>query len=38
MVEHPKVDEAPSNLINNGVYLLPKKIFSLIKEVPMSPK
>lgn len=38
MVEHPKVDEAPSNLINNGVYLLPKKIFSLIKEVPISAK
>lgn len=38
MVEHPKVEEAPSNLINNGVYLLPKKIFSIIKDLPISPK
>jgi UTP--glucose-1-phosphate uridylyltransferase len=38
MIEHPKVGEAPSNLINNGVYLLPKKIFSLIKQLPIWPK
>ena len=27
MVEKPSVEEAPSNLIMIGVYILPKKIF-----------
>ncbi len=38
MVENPKIEEAPSNLINNGVYLLPKKIFSIIEQLSMGPK
>ncbi|NPA62363.1 MAG: UTP--glucose-1-phosphate uridylyltransferase GalU [Methanococci archaeon] len=35
MVEKPKVDEAPSNLIITGAYLLSPKIFEKIKETPV---
>ncbi len=38
MVEKPKVEEAPSNLIMFGVYILPKKIFNIIEKTPVDPK
>ena len=38
IVEWPKVEEAPSNLICNGVYLLPKRIFQLIDQVKIDEK
>jgi UTP-glucose-1-phosphate uridylyltransferase len=36
IVEQPKVEDAPSNLVCNGVYLLPKSIFSLIEKTPIN--
>lgn len=35
IVEQPKVEDAPSNLVCNGVYLLPKSIFPLLKDLPI---
>ena len=36
IVEQPKVEDAPSNLVCNGVYLLPKSIFSWIEKTPIN--
>ena len=36
IVEQPKQEDAPSNLVCNGVYLLPKTIFPLIKQTPIN--
>ncbi len=35
MIEKPNPQEAPSNLIMIGVYILPKKIFNIIKQTPI---
>lgn len=35
IVEQPKVEDAPSNLVCNGVYILPKTIFPLLKNLPI---
>jgi UTP-glucose-1-phosphate uridylyltransferase len=35
MIEKPSVEEAPSNLIMIGVYILPKKIFNIIRQTPI---
>ncbi|MFA7298266.1 MAG: sugar phosphate nucleotidyltransferase [Candidatus Absconditabacterales bacterium] len=35
IVEQPKVEDAPSNLVCNGVYILPKSIFPLLKTLPI---
>jgi len=36
IVEQPKVEDAPSNFVCNGVYLLPKSIFPLIEKTPIN--
>lgn len=36
IVEQPARENAPSNLVCNGVYLLPKSIFALIKQTPIN--
>lgn len=36
LVEKPKIEDAPSNLIAPWIYILPKKIFSLIEKTPIS--
>ena len=36
IVEKPNVQDAPSNLVCNGVYLLPKTIFDYIRKTPLS--
>lgn len=38
IVEKPKREDAPSNLVCNGVYLLPKEIFDYIKKTPLDEK
>jgi len=38
IVEQPKVEDAPSNLVCNGVYLLPKSVFPLLRDVPIDEK
>jgi len=35
IIEQPKVEDAPSNLVCNGVYLLPKSIFPILKDLPI---
>jgi UTP-glucose-1-phosphate uridylyltransferase len=35
MIEKPQQQEAPSNLIMIGVYILPKKIFNIIRQTPI---
>lgn len=37
IVEKPTREEAPSNLINLGFYLLPKRIFELATMLPVNP-
>jgi len=36
IVEQPRVEDAPSNLVCNWVYILPKRIFSFLKELPIN--
>ena len=36
IIEKPKVEDAPSNLVCNWVYLLPKNIFDYIRKTPLS--
>ena len=36
IVEQPNVDDAPSNLVCNWVYLLPKSIFTYIRQTPLN--
>jgi len=38
IIEKPKVEDAPSNLISNGVFLLPREIFSILKNTPADEK
>jgi UTP--glucose-1-phosphate uridylyltransferase len=38
IVEQPKVEDAPSNLVCNGVYLLPKSIFPILRDMPIDAK
>jgi len=38
IVEKPKPGEAPSNLINTGIYVFDKNIFSSIDQTPQSPR
>lgn len=38
IVEQPKVEDAPSNLVCNWVYILPKSIFPLLKTLPIDPR
>ena len=38
IVEQPKVEDAPSNLVCNGVYVLPKSIFPILKNLPIDPR
>lgn len=38
IVEQPKVEDAPSNLVCNGVYLLPKSIFPILKDLPIDTR
>jgi len=38
MVEKPALNEAPSNLIMVGVYILPRKIFQIIENLPLDEK
>ena len=38
IVEQPKVEDAPSNLVCNGVYLLPKSVFDILRDMPIDEK
>jgi UTP-glucose-1-phosphate uridylyltransferase len=38
IVEQPKVEDAPSNLVCNGVYLLPKSVFPILRDLPIDEK
>lgn len=38
IIEKPKKEEAPSNLINTGIYIFNKDIFDKINNTPVSPR
>jgi UTP-glucose-1-phosphate uridylyltransferase len=35
MIEKPKPEHAPSNLISQGLYILPKDFFKAVEQTPM---
>ena len=38
IVEKPAAENAPSNLANAGIYILPPQIFDAVKEIPVSSR
>ena len=37
MVEKPKPEDAPSNLISQGLYILPRDFFQAVENTPLNP-